>query len=110
MKRLTLLCLITALAPLAAPADDAPTAPAAPVDSLAPHTCVKPNIEGTKMTKDLGTHDQRAVFEAYQQCIKEYVTNQQKLQQLHFQAGSAALKEFNDFVPVWNDYQNQPQH
>jgi hypothetical protein len=112
VNRFTLLAFVAVLAPQIALADDAAPAAAAdtaaPVDSLAPHTCKQPNINGPTMTRDIGTHDKTLEFQAYQTCMKNYVQTQQKLQQLHFQAGTAALKEFNDFIPAWNDYQNQP--
>ncbi len=106
MKRLTLLAFIAALAPQAVFADDAPAAPV--VDTLTPHSCKQPDLGGTQMTKDLGNHDKKAEFDAYQTCMKDYIHNQQALQQMHFQLASKALKEFNDFIVEWNDYVNRP--
>lgn len=105
MNRLTLLAFIVALAPQAVFADDAPAAAADP--TLAPANCKQPEMH-TRLIRDTSTHDPRAEFEAYQQCVKDYVETQKKLQQLHFEAGSKALKDFNDFIPAWNDFQNQP--
>ena len=77
------------------------TDPAAPVTSRPAHNCVKPEYPGR-----LSTEHQRRVFskalEQYTPCMKKFAADQEAISKVAYEAYSAAIKEYNDFIADLN--------
>jgi hypothetical protein len=132
MKRMSVLSIALALAPLAALAGDysAPPPPAAVTPrgntvaaadtaagaagtpSIPAMDCKKPdlNATGTRMTRDTGAHDLQAEAQAYLDCVKDYASKEKGLAQAYGDAANKAVNEYNDFVKEVNDYQSRPKN
>ncbi len=74
------------------------------VDSYAAPACKKP-VMITNLRKADDTSEFNEKFNAYQECIKAYVDNQNKLANAHVTAANAAVEDANNFVKEINDKQ-----
>ncbi|MBL6749836.1 MAG: hypothetical protein ISP90_04905 [Nevskia sp.] len=98
MKRFAALACVLALATgFSAVAADAPDSDsAAAQDSTAPPKCKKPILPSAVRKVDDPTEFTEK-YDAYQQCIKDYVDAQQVMSQKHIDAANAAVKDANDY-------------
>ncbi|MDR3419488.1 MAG: hypothetical protein P4L83_25190 [Nevskia sp.] len=99
MKKTIIAALALGLAP-AVFADD--SAAGGMVDSLAPPACKKPMLPNTIRRAD-DDSEFVAKYDAYAQCIKDYIATQQALSQKHIDAANAAVTDANAFRDKVNE-------
>jgi len=115
MKRLILITVIAALAPVAMAADNTPAAatpaaaqapvadaPTAPAEIIAPASCEKPQIQYDKKGLLTKGKELQAKITVYKSCIDAYVAAQKQAAQAHYDAGNVALHDFNAFADEVN--------
>ena len=95
----TFIALLTTVLTTSAFAQQA--APAAPVTPKPAHNCVKPEYPGR-----LSTEHQRRMFtktlDLYTPCMKKFAADQETISKAAYEAYSAAIKEYNDFIAELN--------
>ena len=112
MKTIAFALLLSLAAPLSALAEDAASAAADP--TLAPHSCVKPDLptptsssdsDASRLKRKSSSSDFPAKFEVYRTCMKAYVDTQGELSKKHIAAANGAVNELNAFVAQVNEAQ-----
>lgn len=72
-----------------------------PAPAKATHNCVKPEHPGPFAREPQLKAFTRNV-ETYKSCVQKFAADQQEAAKAAFEAGNAAVKEFNDFIAELN--------
>jgi peptidoglycan hydrolase CwlO-like protein len=98
MNRKTVLAVVLSVATFSAWA-----AEPAPAETIQANPCKTPDLSaiGTSLTKEQADTI-NANNKAYQECVQNYVNQQQALGNAHLQAAQDAAKQFNDYMKALN--------